>query len=306
VPLTILLALCTSLEQALAVRFLQGLVLPALFTGAVAYAGERWRGQTAATATACYVGGSALGGFVGRFVLGGLWHDAGWSGSFLAIALISALCGLVVGAWLPNAPLRHAGDLASHVAAMRRHLGDGRIRAACVLGAAALFSMVATLSYVGFRLSEPPFSFSSAGIAAVFLFYPVSAASTSLTAGLLRRFGARGAMRCALGLCLAGQAAMLAPMAPLLVLGLGLFVAGIFLVQSLALGFVGRIGGQAKGAAVGLYVCCFYVGGSLGSVLPGFAWAAGGWAGCITLVIAAVSVAALATMAIRDGLPERN
>jgi len=300
VPLTILLSLCTSLDQVLAVRFLQGLVLPALFSGAVAYAGERWRGPIAASATALYVSGSALGGFAGRFITGGLWDRIGWEGSFLVLAAISALCGLLVGAWLPKAPSRPPGSLLSHIRGMRQHLGNRRIRAACAIGAAALFSMTATLSYVGFRLAAPPFSFSAAETGLIFLIYPLSATSTSLTAPLLRRLGMRNAMRCALGLCLVGQAVLLAPHAIPVMLGLSLFVAGIFLVQSLALGFVGRMGGHAKGAAVGLYVCCFYVGGSLGSILPGFAWNGAGWTGCVLLVMAAIGAAALAAAALHD------
>jgi predicted MFS family arabinose efflux permease len=207
----------------------------------------------------------------------------------------AALCGLVVAFWLPEGATPRPGKLAQHIGAMRRHLGDRRIRAACLLGAAALFCMTATLSYIGFRLAAPPYGFSAAGIGLIFLGYPLAASSTGLTGPLLRRFGVGGAVRCALGLCLAGQGLLLVPAIGPILLGLTGFIAGIFLVQSLALSYVGRVAGAAKGAAVGLYVCCFYVGGSLGAVLPGLAWAAGGWAGCSALVAAALALGLAAT-----------
>jgi MFS transporter, YNFM family, putative membrane transport protein len=299
-PLTALLSLCTTLDQMLLVRFLQGLALPALFSGAVAYVSERWRGRTAASGLALYVAGSALGGFAGRFIAGGLWERAGWTGSFLALAATSAVCGGLVYAWLPRETDRHPGSLLAHFGAMRRHLKNFRILAACLLGAGALFSMTATLSYVGFHLAEPPFNFSPAGVGAIFLVYPLSAASTSLTGTMVERFGTSRAIRCAIGICLTGQAALLVPNPVAVTIGLGLFVAGIFLVQSMALGFVGRAGGQAKGAAVGLYVCCFYGGGSLGSILPGIAWRGYGWAGCVMLVATALAIGFLAAGSITE------
>ena len=45
-------------------------------------------------------------------------------------------------------------------------------------------------------------------------------------------------------------------------------------------------------SAVGVYVSCYYVGGSAGSVLPGFAWHAAGWPGCVALTAAVLVVMA--------------
>jgi ABC-type spermidine/putrescine transport system permease subunit I len=37
--------------------------------------------------------------------------------------------------------------------------------------------------------------------------------------------------------------------------------------------------------AVGLYVTCFYVGGSVGAFLPGLIWTSFGWLGAVAMAI---------------------
>ena len=83
-------------------------------------------------------------------------------------------------------------------------------------------------------------------------------------------------------------------------IGLGVFVTGLFFSQSLALAFVGRIGGQSKGAAAGLYVASYYIGGSLGSIGCGLAWEKAGWNGCALLVLMALAVGMTASVAMRE------
>ncbi len=293
-PLTVLLTACTELSGILAVRFLQGMVLPALFTGAVAYVTGRWNGGVAAAMMGLFVAGSAMGGFAGRFIAGLAAEWYGWQGGFAALAAAAALCAPAIWLWLPADRPSGKDGLLGHVRAMAGHLRDRRLGAACLLGATVLFSMTATLSYVGFHLAGAPFGLTPAGIGLVFLVYPLSAAVVPFNGRLLRRLDTRGALLAALAICGAGQLTLLVPHIAAVMAGIGIFITGIFLCQSMALGYVGRAAPGSPGAAAGLYVCCFYLGGSLGTVLPGLAWAGAGWTGCVLLVLAALLLGALA------------
>ena len=72
------------------------------------------------------------------------------------------------------------------------------------------------------------------------------------------------------------------------------------LCQTIATGYVTMIAKDGRSSAVGLYVTCFYVGGSFGAFLPGLAWDAGGWPACVALVVAMCAVmAAIAALAYR-------
>jgi predicted MFS family arabinose efflux permease len=59
-------------------------------------------------------------------------------------------------------------------------------------------------------------------------------------------------------------------------------------------GYVTTIAKQGRSAAVGLYVTFFYVGGSVGAVLPGLTWTKAGWPATVGMLL--VSQALMATV----------
>jgi MFS transporter, YNFM family, putative membrane transport protein len=70
-----------------------------------------------------------------------------------------------------------------------------------------------------------------------------------------------------------------------IILGLAISAAGIFVCQSAANSYIGMVSGQGKATAAGLYVAFYYLGGSVGAIAPGFAWSAGGWPACVAMII---------------------
>jgi MFS transporter, YNFM family, putative membrane transport protein len=45
-----------------------------------------------------------------------------------------------------------------------------------------------------------------------------------------------------------------------------------------------------------MYICSYYIGGTVGGVLPGLFWDHGGWPGCVALVIVVLLVAGSAAV----------
>ena len=64
--------------------------------------------------------------------------------------------------------------------------------------------------------------------------------------------------------------------------GLVVLCLGMFTAQAVAPGFVNTSAREAKGGASALYLMFYYVGGTLGSWLPGLAWQAWRWPGATT------------------------
>ena len=174
--------------------------------------------------------------------------------------------------------------------------------ATCAAGFAVLFSLVATFTYVNFHLAAAPYMLSAAQLGMIFLVYPIGAAVTPASGFLIRRFGRRQAVVLAVGTGGVGLVATLQPSLPMIIAGLALVVTGVFIVQAAAMGFVGQAAQSDKATAVGLYVWIYYVGGSVGAVLPGLVvWPSAGWPGCVALVMATLAAAAgLAWWAWRD------
>jgi YNFM family putative membrane transporter len=95
-----------------------------------------------------------------------------------------------------------------------------------------------------------------------------------------------------LGLAVEAVGMLLALAAPLgvVVVGLVVLVLGTFTAQAVAPAFVNQAARSAKGGASALYLFTYYVGGTLGSLLPGLAWQAFGWTGVVATCAAAVGV----------------
>lgn len=284
------LTLAEGLNQILVWRFLQGLLIPAIFSPLMAFVAEDWSAGEAADVMGLYVAGSALGGFSGRFVTALVADRFGWRSGFAALTLATLLCAAALGAWLPAGrqtakPKRALGGLAEHLA-------NPQLLATFAIGAALLFSVTATFTYVNFHLAEAPFSLSTAQLGMVFMVYPLGAVAATGSGWLVRRLGRRLAGTAGFGVAIAGLLATLTASLPMVAAGLALFVIGLFVAQSVVVGYVGQTARSAKGTAVGLYVCTYYVGGSAGAVLPGLTvWPLAGWPGCILLLAAILGLA---------------
>jgi len=49
---------------------------------------------------------------------------------------------------------------------------------------------------------------------------------------------------------------------------------------------VGKAARNCRSSAAGLYVALYYLGGCMGSILPGFLWKQAGWPGCVAVITA--------------------
>src|SRR6185295_15827624 len=83
-------------------RFVQGLVLPPIFTVVVAYIGEEWPASQATGVTGVYMSATSISGFCGRFFSGVLADTVGWRSGFVTLAAITCLCGVAVALILPR------------------------------------------------------------------------------------------------------------------------------------------------------------------------------------------------------------
>lgn len=291
---TLMLIFAHGLDEILIWRFVQGLLLPAIFSPMVAYVNEEWPPAQAADVMGLYIAGSALGGFAGRFVTALLAEHFGWRAGFAVLTVITLACAAAIWAWLPAG--RHQTKTASAslggLEALALHLRNPVLLATFAIGFAVLFSQVATFTYVNFHLAQAPYSLGPSQLGMIFLVYPIGAAITPASGFLIRRFGRRQATALAVATACVGMIASLLASLPMIVLGLALFVTGTFTMMSAAMGFVGQAARQAKATAIGCYVCSYYIGGSVGAVLPGLlVWHAAGWRGCVALIVVTLCAA---------------
>jgi predicted MFS family arabinose efflux permease len=283
---TVLIALSASLPLILLWRFVQGLFMPAIFATTVAYIGDEWDREDVPSVTALYMSGAVLGGFLGRFLTGLVAEHGGWPQAFLLLTALNIVCGIAIWRWLPPARrFRRIGGLGSSLASFGRHLSDPRLLAAYAVGFAVLFSLVGTFTYVNFHLAAAPYSLSPGALGSVFLVYLLGVVTTPVSGRLVQRLGLRGALAVAVSLAIAGLLLTLAPSLPVIILGLAVCSTGVFICQSVSTTYISFTVDRGRSAAFGLYVTIYYLGGSLGAILPSLIWADWGWPGCVALLV---------------------
>jgi MFS transporter, YNFM family, putative membrane transport protein len=304
---TAMIGLATDLPSLIAWRFVQGLVLPPIFVVTVAYIGEEWPAGEVVGITGTYLSATSFGGFFGRFITGVLADLADWHRAFLALAALTAGLAIAVALLLPQERrfVRSAG-LAAALRQMLSHLRNPRLIATYAIGFGVLFTFMSIFTYVSFYLAAPPFNLTPTLLGALFITYLAGVAVTPLSGRLVARFGRRPLAVGVIVIWIAGLMLSLVPSLPLIIAALVVCAGAGFLCQSLSTSFVTVTARTGASSAVGVYVSCYYVGGSVGGVVPGLAWNAAGWPGCVALTAAVlVAMAVVVWAAWGDASAER-
>ncbi|HWK43179.1 MAG TPA: MFS transporter [Stellaceae bacterium] len=299
---TLLAAFAQTLPELLFCRFLQGLLMPPIFVVTVAYIGEEFEPAEATAVTGVYVIGTVCGGFSGRFLSGiatDLWS---WRAAFIVLAMVNLLSAIGIARWLPlERKFRPMHGLGAALRAFGDHCRNAQLLGTAAVGFTVLFTQVATFTYANFYLSAPPFNLGPTGLGMVFIVYLFGIGITAPATRLANRIGRIRTLALAVAMSSSGMLVTLAPSLPAVVAGLGLLAAGIFISQALATSYIGVAARYGKSTAVGVYVTCYYIGGSVGAVAPSPLWQRVGWPGCVALVILAELVMlTIATWCWRD------
>jgi MFS transporter, YNFM family, putative membrane transport protein len=287
----VMATISTDVETIIAWRFIQGLLLPPIFTVVLAYVGDEWPAAEVAGVAGLYVSGSSLGGFCGRMIPGALTDLVGWRSAFLALAAIGLAGAVVVAVKLPRERrfVRSEGFLASS-RQMLRHLRNAQLVATYAVGFGVLFNFIAIFTYVSFHLAAPPYNFSPTLLGALFFTYLIGTLLAPLTGRAVMRFGRRDFMIGVTIVWAGGLALLLAPQVAVIVLGLSLCAGCGMLCQATSTGYVTASAHEGRSSAIGLYVSSFYIGGSVGGYLAGIVWNHAGWPAVVALSAAVLAM----------------
>jgi MFS transporter, YNFM family, putative membrane transport protein len=283
-----LTATAHSLAELAVWRFFQGLLTPGIFIIVIAYITEEWKPLQVPRVMSIYVAGTVFGGFVGRVSGGILAEHYGWRVMFVILGVCAA-----AGALLTNRILqpgtRKVGRVehASILMPMLKNLRNPRLLATFGIGFCMLFALVSSFSYVTFYLASAPFYLSTSALSYLFSVYLVGLCATLGVGRILARLGLRHGMLGAITLCALGVLVTLIPSVAVVAVGLSIASAGVFIAQTCANSFLRDAApGGARVSAAGLYICSYYIGGTVGGVLPGLFWKGAGWPGCVALTCA--------------------
>jgi predicted MFS family arabinose efflux permease len=289
---TLLAATSTSLAQLVFWRFLQGIAVPGVIAVLVTYIGEEWPADQVPLIISFYVSGTALGGFIGRFSAGILADRFSWRVSFVALG-VAALAGAgAVALWLPHGHRRHKtlqrlDSLPSFSYQVQGLFRSRRLIATFAVGFNVLFSLVGVFTWITFYLAAAPFHLSATALSSLFFVYLIGLVVTPAAGVLITRVGLRAGIGGAIACSIAGVLLTLAHSLPVVIVGLAMLSSGVFIAQTASQSHL-RIAAPAgaRVTAAGIYIACYYLGGTAAGVVPGIFWALGKWPACVAFIVA--------------------
>ncbi len=194
----------------------------------------------------------------------------------------------------PARPRPVAAGHGSLLAPLFANLRNSRLRATFGIGFCMLFTLVSVFSYITFYLAAPPFLLSSTDLSWLFAVYLLGLLATLAVGTVLARIGLRHGMIAAALATLLGVGITLIPSLFAVGIGLAFASSGVFIAQTCANSFLRDAApAGSRVSAAGLYICAYYIGGTVGGVLPGLAWKRFGWTGCVALTAILLVVAGL-------------
>jgi len=289
---TLLAATSASLPQLIFWRFLQGIMVPGVVAVVVTYIGEEWPPERVALIMSFYVSGTALGGFFGRVSAGILADHFSWRVSFLALGAASLAGGAAVAAWLPHGRRRAIAPQSSDarpsfLSQVQILFRNRRLVATFAVGFNVLFSLVGVFTWITFYLSAEPFSLSTTALSSLFFVYLIGLVVTPGAGYVITRVGLRAGIAGAICCAIAGVLLTLALSLPIVIVGLTMLSSGVFIAQTASQSHLREAAPSgARVTAAGLYITCYYLGGTAAGVVPGAFWAFGKWPACVALIVA--------------------
>jgi len=284
----LLLGLGPDYPTFLALRTLQGLMLPAIFTALMTYSSAAGGSGATRRNITIYIASTIIGGYLGR-VLSGLLTD--WQSWQVALTFwsVAAALATILTTRLSSDPRLRLGrvQLAELRTLARRPVYAEGLASAFLL----FFVFAALLNFLPFHMQDNDPGISQSEIALVYTGYLVGAA---ISLGSLRLITALGGERRTLVagslVYLVGTAMFALPGNAAAYLSMLVFAAGMFTLHSVLSAFLNHLESERKGLINGLYVSSYYAGGALGSYFPGFLYQFAGWSAFIVLLLALLLV----------------
>jgi len=264
-------------------RFLQGLFIPALTTCLAAYLARVLPAARLNVVMGSYVSATVLGGLGGRLLGGWIHAPTHWRHAFVSASILILIATFTAFRWLPRTLIENKQQhvTISYWELLKRW--ELLLIYFCAAGSFFIFSSV--FNYLPFRMTAPPFGYSTELTTLLYLAYIVGIFMGPTAGRAGNRFGTGNTLLGGVAVLGVSLMLILLPSITAVVLALLGVCAGFFSIHAAAVGSLNRKLSSGQGRANALYVLFYYMGGWLGITLSGFAYKQGGWRAVIYICL---------------------
>lgn len=308
--LAILISLSGYFELVLAFRFVQGIMLAAFPSMAVAYIDEEFSSSIVGTVVGIYVSGTSIGGLLGRLLLSACTDLWGWRYALAALGGVYLLITLVFFLLLPagqhhnlsQKTVRRIPPYWELLHLMKNpHLMKLFIIGMCIMG-----SFVCCYNFISYVLLAEPYCLSQTTIGFVYFMYFVGTFSSAFMGMVSDKHGNGVAVVISIFMMLAGVLiTMFIPLACKLI-GLAMFTYGFFGAHSSACSWAGKLDKADKAQITAMYMFLYYMGASIFGAAGGIFLVDYGWNGIVAFLTVLLSVALAVAVFLYRGVPDNR
>lgn len=291
-------AFCHQFSLFLVIRFLEGISISGFPSIAMAYINEEFHRKDIGRVMGSYIGGTAIGGFTGRIVIGALTDTLNWHTALLILGIINL--GLSLYFWKSLPPARNfqpqRRSFREWQAGMTGNLLNKRLLLLFITGFLLMGVYIMILDYIGYPLTAKPYELSQTVFGFLFVVNLVGTFSSIWFGKLADRHPRPQVIAIAISIFALGAFLTLIPVLAIKIAGVALVAFGFFGGHSIASGWVGLVAdSKHKAQAASLYLLFYYGGSSLVGWSGGLFLRHLGWSGLIYYAFALLAAAVLVT-----------
>lgn len=279
----LLMPLTDSFSVIIFLRFVQGFAIAGVPAAALAYISEEINQQSMGFATALYISCNALGGTIGRLMMGHITENFSWKTAFLSIAILGCIVLIIVWWLLPksrNFSVQHR-TIWEDLYGFSLHLKNPKLLVLFGLGVILQLSFTGIWSFIPYYLTASPFLLSLKDISFIFLAYGLGIIGSPIANALAGKIGINTIRTYGVFLLTIGILFTLSKSLVIIVMGLCLACLGFFTAHALTSATVSRTAYHQKGSASSLYLVSYYLGVASGSTLLSPIWLLFKWQGIV-------------------------
>ncbi|MCF6436046.1 MFS transporter [Pseudoalteromonas sp. MMG022] len=263
---SVLFALAPSFELLLALRFVQGLTLPAALTAMTGFIGQQYSGMQLQQNMTRYIGSTILGGYLGRVLAANFASWFSWQSFYYLFAFSLFVLALCIKPQRCQRPEQAPASPKAYLKPLHNRLIVRLF--GCVF--CMFFCFAALMNYLPFILQDMFDITDSKTIGWVYSGYLIGAVISMATPRLNQYFNNSWRWLSTLfAMYCMTLVAMQMPFLSVFLVTFTLFCACMFMIHASAAPLANKISDAPPTVTNGAYVSFYYSGGALGSFLPG-------------------------------------
>ncbi len=273
--LELLFAISNSYLLLLAIRAVQGLMIPAILTSLISYISYTSSLEKVQHTIASYIAATIMGGFLGRFLSAFFTDIFGWRFFFFVLGILLFIACYLLRNMKQDVKMHYVRPKFSEIVELLKAREFFWLYAVIFC---LFFVFSALMNFLPFELKLMAPASGESGIGLLYLGYAMGMIVSLNSRRIIKFFGNEAdAIRAGIIIFALGTLSFMIEQYYIMFVGMFVFCMGLFMAHSLLSGLVNKLAHKNKAIANGFYMSSYYTGGTLGSILPSIVFDHYGW-----------------------------